>query len=202
MPETIQILPYRTAWPAEFAALARTLRDAFGDLALRIDHIGSTAVPDLDAKDILDVQITVRDLDAAALHAAVDRTNLEWRADIDGDHCPPGLELPARELAKLYATRHAPARATEADPRDVAVHCHIRAEGRFNQRYALLCRDYLRTHRLAADAYAEIKRQLARRFPTDAESYYDVKDPVFDVLMAGAEEWARRVDWRPAQSDG
>ena len=100
------------------------------------------------------------------------------------------MELPARELEKRafgYAGRR--------------VHLHVREAGRFNQRYPLLCRDYLRAHPLAASAYGEIKRQLARRFPNDVEAYYDVKDPVFDVLMAGAEEWVARVGWQPPPTD-
>ena len=69
---------------------------------------------------------------------------------------------------------------------------HVREDGRFNQRYPLLCRDYLRATPAAAAAYVEVKRPLAARFPDDRETYADVKDPVFDVLMAGAEAWARR----------
>ena len=78
---------------------------------------------------------------------------------------------------------------------------HIRARDRFNQRYPLLCRDYLRAHPDAAAAYAEIKRQLARRFADDADAYYDIKDPVFDVIMAGAREWAERTAWQEPASD-
>jgi len=59
----ITIVPYNPAWPAEFRAIAAGLRQALGELALRIDHIGSTAVPGLRAKDIVDIQITVRSLD-------------------------------------------------------------------------------------------------------------------------------------------
>ncbi|MGH2482027.1 MAG: GrpB family protein, partial [Ktedonobacteraceae bacterium] len=58
----ITIVPYDTNWPAAFIEVARPLRAALGDLALRIDHIGSTSVPGLAAKDIIDVQITVADL--------------------------------------------------------------------------------------------------------------------------------------------
>ena len=70
-----------------------------------------------------------------------------------------------------------------------------------NQRYALLCRDYLRSQPRAADAYGEIKAQLAGYFPNDADAYYAIKDPVFDVLMAGAEVWAATTHWREPPSD-
>lgn len=73
-------------------------------------------------------------------------------------------------------------------PDERRANIHVRAHGRFNQRYVLLCRDYLRSRPLAARAYGEMKRALGRIVAGDAEAYYDVKDPVFDVLMAGANE--------------
>lgn len=186
----IEIVPYRAAWADEFATLGRDLRAALGDRAQAIHHIGSTSVPGLVAKDVIDIQLTVARLDepwAGPLRAA----GYRLKEGDAWDHCPPGMALPPEDLRKGLATR--------AEGR--RVHLHVRAAGRFNQRYPLLCRDYLRAHPLAAAAYAEIKRQLARRFPDDGEAYYDVKDPVFDVLMAGAEEWAARVGWSPPPTD-
>jgi len=78
---------------------------------------------------------------------------------------------------------------------------HVREKGRFNQRYPLLCRDYLREHPSAAAAYGAIKQQLARHFPNNADAYYDVKDSVFDLLMAGAVDWARSTKWSHPPSD-
>lgn len=187
----IQIEPYHPEWEQEFAAVGAELRRALGDTALRIDHIGSTSVPGLAAKDRIDTQVTVAALDEASIRPAVEAIGYLWRGDITGDHCPPGMTLPAEQLTKLYAQR--------SEPR--AVNCHIRVDGSFNQRYALLCRDYLRTHPAAAAAYAEMKRQLAARFPDDWAAYYDIKDPAIDMLMAGAEEWAARTDWEPGPSD-
>ena len=69
------IIDYQPTWPAEFAAIAATLRHALGDLALRIDHIGSTSVPGLAAKDIIDVQIAVAALTPRGA-CAVDRAGL------------------------------------------------------------------------------------------------------------------------------
>ena len=179
----IEIVPYRLSWPEEFAALGAAMRTAVGKHALAIHHIGSTSVPELDAKDVIDVQMTVASLDAPI------REPLEnigyWMVDrVVSDHLPPGAILDSQELDKRLYGFH-----------NRRVHLHVRQAGRFNQRYPLLCRDYLRAHPLAAQAYGEIKRQLARRFPNDAEAYYDVKDPVFDVLMAGAEEWVLRTGW-------
>ena len=75
------------------------------------------------------------------------------------------------------------------------VHLHVRQRGRFNQRFSVLSRDFLRTHPCSAGAYAAIKQRLALLFPDNEDAYYDIKDPVFDIIMDAAEEWARRVAW-------
>ncbi|CAA2144132.1 hypothetical protein OICFNHDK_4522 [Methylobacterium bullatum] len=72
---------------------------------------------------------------------------------------------------------------------------HVRQKGRFNQRFALVCRDFLRARPVAAASYALIKQRLAERFPADAEAYYDIKDPVFDIIVEGANAWAELVGW-------
>ena len=180
----IEIVDYRESWPEEYRAIADRLRAVPGVAA--IHHIGSTAVPGLAAKDIIDIQITVTDLDAPPPleDAGLVRTLHE------SDHCPPGLVLDTAQLRKrLYKFSQRPANV------------HMRQQGRFNQRYPLLCRDYLRSHRNAANAYGEIKRQLAKRFAHDQDAYYDIKDPVFDILMAGAEDWAAATAWSLPPSD-
>ena len=69
MDPMIIIIPYQPAWPEEFRTLGGVLRQALGDLALRIDHIGSTSVPGLAAKVIIDIQITVQSLGPAVAQA-------------------------------------------------------------------------------------------------------------------------------------
>ena len=59
----------------------------------------------------------------------------------------------------------------------------MRRTGAPNARYALLCRDYLRTHEGVAESYAELKRRLAA-LPIDRDQYSETKDPVFDLIMA------------------
>lgn len=191
MGSPIKIVPYREEWPAEFGALGGRLRAALGDLAVRIDHIGSTAVPGLAAKDVLDVQVTVAALDGPDVLAplvAIGATNTR----IEQDHQPPGQDLPVEELRKQLVAFKPPHRRANI---------HVREAGRFNQQYPLLCRDFLRHSADAARAYEEIKLQLAKRFRDDVESYYDIKDPAFDLIMAGAREWARATGWTPGPSD-
>ena len=77
----------------------------------------------------------------------------------------------------------------------------MRMAGHANQRYALLFRDYLRAHPMAAEAYAQVKTALAKRDNADEDFYYDVKDPVCDIIMAGAEEWAARTVWTLGPTD-
>ncbi len=187
MTGTVTIVEYREAWPGEFRVLAAELRAVFGEAVLRVDHIGSTAVPGLAAKDVIDVQVTVAALSDLSRATA----GFEEVAGL-ADHPPPGFAGHPDELAKRYF--RAPARLRPA-------HVHVREAGRLNQRYALLCRDYLRAAPDAAAAYAEVKRVLARRFPDHRDTYSDVKDPVVDVLMAGAEAWARTTGWSIGPAD-
>ncbi|WP_198016983.1 GrpB family protein [Nocardioides sp. CF8] len=105
---------------------------------------------------------------------------------ITRDHQPPGDQSESEAWEKRYFRPPASWRPT---------HLHVREVGRPNQRYALLFRDYLRHSAPAADAYAEVKRALARLHPDDVDAYYDVKDPVCDLVMDAAERWAADVSW-------
>lgn len=185
----IEIVAYRDCWPEEFGAIGARMRSALGPLAVAIHHIGSTAVPGMPAKDIIDVQITVTRLDDPIADGLLELGFAD--AGIFEDHMPWGMELDQRDMQKRYF------RAA----REARTHLHVRSVDRFNSRYPLICRDYLRTHPIAAAAYAEIKRQLAKRFPDDPDSYYDIKDPVFDVIMSGGLAWADATGWRVPPTD-
>lgn len=193
MTGTLSIAPYNDRWPAEFQLLATALRASLADLAVRIDHIGSTSVPGLPAKDIIDLQITVAALEQAEpIIVAMRSAGYTHRADITGDHHPPGIEIRPDDWRKLY---FAP------PPQQRPTHVHVRAAGCANQRYPLLFRDYLRAHPDAAGANADIKRQLAHHHPDDVDAYYDIKDPVCDIIVAAAEQWATSTNWRLGPSD-
>src|SRR6266702_7468938 len=145
----IVIVDYRPEWADEFEAIARPLHDALGELALRIDHIGSTSVPGLAAKDIIDIQITVLDF-TPELEAAFERAGYS-RIAYTQDHRPPTSTAPDRDWQKqMYRPPDG------ARPRNV----HVRRAGSPNGRYALLFRDYLRAHPLASGAYAQVKKAL------------------------------------------
>ena len=192
MKNLIKIVPYEPQWPMEFRRIGMPLRKALGDLAVRIDHIGSTAIPGLAAKDVIDVQVTVASLDAEELVRVLTPLGYTLREDITGDHLPPGRDDSPEEWRKLYF------RAPEAQR---LTHLHIRQAGRANQRYALLFRDYLRADPRVRGAYEQVKEALARLHPGDIDAYYDVKDPVCDIIMAAAEYWAIETRYVPGPSD-
>lgn len=183
----VVIVPYSERWPAEFARVGRRLRGVLGGRALRIDHIGSTAVAGLDAKDRIDVQVEVADLDDANPLGGAGYVEFAPVAD----HEPPGAEAVPADWAK---------RLFQNPPAERPTNIHVRREGRPNARYALLFRDYLRAHPAAAAAYADLKRRLAAELPR-LDRYTDVKDAACDLIVVAAEDWATATRWEPGPSD-
>jgi GrpB-like predicted nucleotidyltransferase (UPF0157 family) len=186
----LDIISYQETWAADFRDIARKLREALGPRALRIDHIGSTAVPGLAAKDVIDIQIAVAELsdELAQRLAAHGYTRA---ANITCDHRPPGDDSPPDHWQKWFFRPPAGQRPTNT---------HVRILDHANCEYALLFRDYLRTHPAAAAAYAELKRQLAREL-RDPSRYPDVKDPAVDLIYLPARDWASAANWQPGPSD-
>ncbi|WP_024755978.1 GrpB family protein [Streptomyces exfoliatus] len=178
--EPVQIVPYDPAWPAMFAGSGERLRAALGDAALRIDHIGSTSVPGLAAKPVIDIQISVASLEPAdpfldpltgmgLVHRAdnAERTKRYFRE-------PPGL------------------------PR---THVRVRQLGGFSQQFPLLFRDYLRCHAAAAAEYAAAKRRFAAEFRTDRAGYVRAKGAVVWEAVRHADAWAQHTGWVPGHTD-
>jgi GrpB-like predicted nucleotidyltransferase (UPF0157 family) len=187
----VEIVEYKESWPEEFQAIARVLRRGLGPLALRIDHIGSTSVPGLVAKDVIDLQITVEALDPDLLEA-MQAIGFTFRKGFEWDHRPPGATGPESDWEKWLFDPPAGQRPT---------HTHVRVNGRPNQRYPLLFRDYLRAHPATAAAYGELKRRLAGQIQ-DRTVYSWVKDPAVDLIYLLAEAWAAATGWQPGPSDG
>jgi GrpB-like predicted nucleotidyltransferase (UPF0157 family) len=183
-----RIVPYSQYWPAAFRSLSQRIRDALGAEALRIDHIGSTAVPGLPAKNVIDIQVAVAELGVADALAGA---GFRPFAAVLNDHRPPGHDGPEAQWAKRLFVE-------PADERRANV--HVRVLGNANERYALLFRDYLRAHPATAEAYAELKRRLAAHL-ADTATYADVKDPAVDLIALAAEDWASATGWEPGPSD-
>jgi GrpB-like predicted nucleotidyltransferase (UPF0157 family) len=150
-----------------------------GDAVISIDHIGSTAVSGLPAKDIIDIQITVSDLNAPVYFSRLIDAGFKSRADIVADSLV-GVDDDSVELAKRYF---------QQQPGGRKANIHIREAGRLNQQYPLIFRDYLRADSTTRLAYAAIKQQLAERLGNDAEAYYAIKDPYMDSIYQAAKLW-------------
>ena len=183
----VVISRYDPRWPKRAAALITDLRAALGPPALRIDHIGSTAIPGMDAKDLLDLQVGVADLDAAAARfdSPLGRMGFE-RSTYDRDHPPAGrTDDPALWAKRLWNRRN----HAEGD-----VNLHVRVVGSPNERLALLFRDWMRAEPDAVAAYSAIKRSLAAAIP-DVDTYTDVKNPIVDLVIVAAEAWATETGW-------
>jgi GrpB-like predicted nucleotidyltransferase (UPF0157 family) len=136
------------------------------------------------------VQITVRDLDQASdlvglLRSKGFRQGLEFQYDLF--HTMPETDP---ELRKLYM------REPEGERR---VHIHIRELGRFNQRYALLFRDYLRSSEPVRREYEILKRRAAQLFPHSIDGYLFLKDPVLHIIYEAASLWAEKSQWSPSE---
>ncbi|MDR7171624.1 dephospho-CoA kinase [Nocardia kruczakiae] len=170
-------------WAAQAQRLIGRLWLACGGDARRIDHIGSTAVPGLAAKDVVDIQITVADL--ATADALRDRLAAAGFPPIDsvtGDNPKPTPQDPAGTDAELWAKRlHG-----NADPGRLA-NVHVRVDGSPGQRFALDFRDWLRADADARAEYLEIKRrgeaEATGKVGDEAvEAYLSVKEPWFDKI--------------------
>jgi len=182
----IDIVAHRPSWSTEFQEIAATLRSGLGAMVLRVDHIGSTSVSGLRAKDVIDIQITVAEL-TADVAARLRHLGFVQRTDVEMDHVPAAYAGPERDWAKLFFVQ---------PPGQRRINVHVRQSGRPNQRYALLFRDYLVAHPTTAAAYGELKQRLARCLAGE-DAYADVKDPAVDLIYFAAEEWASRSQWKP-----
>jgi GrpB-like predicted nucleotidyltransferase (UPF0157 family) len=164
--DVIRIVDYDPAWPRRFGHWRQVLRACLGDAALRIEHVGSTAVPGLPAKPIIDIQVSVTEL------------HDEW-------YVPPlegvGVQLRSRDELHRYF-RPFPGR-----PRKV--HVHVCAAGSAWEREHLLFRDYLRTHPDARAGYAAVKRRAAAVWSDDGIAYTDAKSEIILALLQDAERW-------------
>ena len=180
MSDPSQVVEYDPDWVAEFREIGAGLRAELRDLAVRIDHIGSTAVVGLAAKPIIDVQVSVRSLEPVeAYRSSMERCGLVWRSDNP-------------ELTKRFF-REVPGRRR--------IHVHVRRAGSFSEQFALLFRDYLRTHPTRAAEYAVAKQGVAHLLLTDRQAYVDAKAPFIWATIQLADDWAQTVGWLPGESD-
>jgi GrpB-like predicted nucleotidyltransferase (UPF0157 family) len=163
-PAEISVVNYDERWPVRFRELAERVRRALGERALGVEHIGSTSVPGLAAKPIVDVLLTVADVDDEAAY------------------------LPALESAGFPLRVREPGhRMVRTPARDV--HVHVYEPDRPEVRDYLDLRDWLRVDAQDRELYAATKRRLARQRWADMNDYADAKTDVIAAILARARAW-------------
>ena len=167
----VVVVPYDSRWPILFEEASAQLQAALGSAILAVHHVGSTAVPGLEAKPILDLLVSVPDFEKAV--------QLVPRLAALGYEFRPDEEIPDRHYFRrppggLLRTHH----LSLAEP------------GSRYHRVTLAFRDALRRDSALAAAYARLKLDLAQRFPLDRSAYIEGKSRfVSEVLaMSGLQE--------------
>ncbi|GAA1628697.1 dephospho-CoA kinase [Actinoplanes couchii] len=184
----LRIVQPDPGWPCTADRLIARIRHALDGHAgdhVGVHHIGSTAVPGLPAKDIIDLMIGVRTLEEAdALAGPLGAAGFPQRPGTWSDHAHgiPGGTWPKR----LHGC---------ADP-GYRVNLHVRVTGSPGWRFALLMRDHLRAVPEARDSYAAAKARLALDHQ-DRLGYADAKEPWFEAEAIAADDWAIATGWQP-----
>lgn len=156
----IVIVDYDPGWPARFELERERIAHALGDSALRIEHVGSTAVPGLAAKPVVDVVVEVADPEDETVTRALESA---------------GYELRVREPG------HRMFRTPERD-----VHVHVWPDSDPEIERHLRFRDWLREHPEDRSAYERLKRELATREWEDGNEYAQAKTGLIDTIVARA----------------
>lgn len=173
MVRKVEVVPYHSDWPEKFQAEARALAELFGDLLLSIHHFGSTAIPGISAKPIIDVLIIVSDVQA------VDRLNDRLRAR---GYMPVGeYGIPGRRFFYKGTEDHR------------THHLHVYEQGNPHILRHLAFRDYMCAHPYTAREYSRLKERLAQQFPEDMDSYIAGKNAFVKEQEQRALEWYRKT---------
>ena len=164
----IDIVPYDPGWPAVFEAEAARLRSGLLGVALRIDHHGSTSIPGLSAKPVIDIQVSVAALQPIAAY----RERLEVLGYVHVPHLDDAF-CPFFHRPACWPHSH---------------HVHVVERGGHEEVRTLAFRDYLRDHVAAAHEYESLKRGLAMHFtgidPESREAYAKAKAGFIERVVA------------------
>ena len=159
----IVVMPYDERWVQDFEAIASEIRDSLGELALAIEHVGSTSVPGLSAKPIIDIDIVIRDY--AAFGAVVSALKAV------GYHHEGDLGIAGREAfgyeGKSHLQKH---------------HLYVCPQDSPELKRHIAFRNYLRDHPDAAREYSRIKAEGAALHPHDIDEYIAHKSPFIESV--------------------
>ena len=171
MPRRMEVVESSGRWPEMYAREAERLRQVLGDEVVCIHHIGSTSVPGLAAKPVIDILVEVRSVEALDTYAAAMQTlGYEPR----GEFGIPGRRYyPKGDDLRTH-------------------HVHAFASGDPHVFRHLAFRDYLRTHPECAVAYGEVKRRAAAAHRTDPEGYVEYKRAFVERTLEDAVHWAEQ----------
>jgi dephospho-CoA kinase len=193
-----RLVPPDPSWPDQARRIINRLRTACGHRALRVDHIGSTALSDFASKDVIDMQVTVESLDVAdelaepLLAAGYPRIERITDDVAKADARSTVGKFDHSDDAGLWQKRiHA-----SADP-GRPTNVHIRVDGWPNQQFALLFVDWLAANPAARADYLAVKREAERGAGGETAAYVAVKEPWFSDAYRRAWEWADSTGWRP-----
>jgi GrpB-like predicted nucleotidyltransferase (UPF0157 family) len=165
---SIEVVDWSPRWAEQFDEVAAALREALADVpSARVEHVGSTSVPGLAAKPILDIDVIVDESDASAAVAALEQVGHVHRGD---------LGVTGREAF------HAP-----GEPRR---HVYVCTAGTANVRNHLAVRDVLRSDAGPRDAYASVKRALADDPDMDIDTYIAGKSAVLQQVLEASGEFS------------
>lgn len=157
----VKIYIYREEWHSLFLEEKRRLLAAIGEYVLDIQHVGSTSIPGMPAKPIIDIGVAVKNFERAAV-------------------CIEPLE----DLGYVYRGENGIPRRhyfSKGDPR--THHLHMNEISSLDWENHILFRDFLIDHPELAGEYARLKMELAGRFPLDREAYLDGKGPFIERVL-------------------
>jgi dephospho-CoA kinase len=176
-----KVLPYDSTWPEQAQRIIKRIQTACGAKALRVDHIGSTAVPGMDGKDVIDIQVTVPSLDIA--DELVDPLTNVGYPRVEG----VVTDMPHAGDPVVWSKRFHAA----ADP-GRPTNVHVRVDGWPNQQSALLFPEWLKAVPDARDEYVAVKRTASA-----SPDCVQAKERWFSDAYHRAWEWADVTGWRP-----
>ena len=175
MPRVIEVVNYDPVWIAAFEKEAAILNAVFGNRAIEVHHVGSTAVPGLHAKPIIDILIVLDHTDDIT---SFDRTMEDVGYRVRGE-C---LDAPIPGTpGRFYFTKETNGVRSH--------HVHVCAKGHPEIFDKLAFRDYLRSHSSKAAAYAELKRRIAAQYRFDNIGYMHAKDGFVKSVLLEARRW-------------
>ncbi|ALE05910.1 dephospho-CoA kinase [Arthrobacter sp. ERGS1:01] len=179
------------SWPAQASRLAARIKLAAGDTGVGVDHIGSTSVAGLAAKDIIDLQLRVRSL--ADADSVAEALAVAGFPACDGDWWDTGHDIAGGKAGERWEKRFHNA----ADP-GRPVNLHVRVDGSPAALMAVAFRDWLRADFGARASYETVKRGLAADHAGDSSTagYAEAKEPWFARMVPDLRAWMARTGWR------